>query len=208
MNETRITVHGNVVSDPVERQGRNGSIFTTFRVATTPYRRTADGRFVDLDTSFYSVIAFNVLAANVAASLRKGQPVVVEGNVAIKQYVGSDGQGRTSAEIDADHIGHDLTWGRAAFERVSKAAALGHDRTSDPEVRRSMEAMADGDAGRPANVDADGVVSDDPTATPESVAGSADARPDGPADASDEADVTALGDPETRPYEVDDRLSA
>ena len=72
MNEIRITLHGNVVSEPVERLARNGSVYTTFRVATTPYRRTAEGRFVDGDTSFYDVIAFNALAANSAKALRKG----------------------------------------------------------------------------------------------------------------------------------------
>lgn len=182
MNETRITVHGNVVSDPVERQSRNGSPFTTFRIATTPYRRTADGRFVDLDTSFYSVIAFNVLASNVAASVRKGQPVIVEGRVAVKQYVGGDGQPRTSAEIDADHVGHDLTWGRATFERVSRAAALGQDRTGDPDVRSSLQALSEGE-GRPANVDENGVVHDTEL------------------DAVDP--VAALGDPESDEYEVE-----
>src|SRR6476620_7342555 len=163
MNETRITLHGNVVSEPVERQARNGSPYTSFRVATTPYRRTADGRFVDGDTSFYSVIAFNALAANAASALRKGQPVIVEGNLSIKQYVGNDGQPRTSPVIDADHVGHDLSWGRASFERVSRAAALGHDRTADPDVQASVRALSDGDSleQRPAHVDADGVVDDD-----------------------------------------------
>src|SRR5215218_7130144 len=164
MNETRITVHGNVVTEPVERQGRNGSIFTTFRIATTPYRRTADGRFVDGDTSFYSVIAFNALAANAAAALRKGQPVIVEGNLAMKQYVGTDGQPRLSPEVDADHVGHDLSWGRATFERVSRAAALGQDRTADPDVQASVRALAEREPGageRPAHVDANGVVDDD-----------------------------------------------
>ncbi len=202
MNETRITVHGNVVSEPVERQGRNASIFTTFRIATTPYRRTGDGRFVDGDTSFYNVIAFNALAANAASSLRKGQPVVVEGTVAIKQYVGSDGQPRVSPEIDASHIGHDLSWGRAAFARVSRAAALGQDRTADPDVQASVRALAEGEATpldrRPAHVDADGVVDDD-----------YDPESDGPnaAHAGDD-DVLATGDPETDDYEVVERLTA
>jgi single-strand DNA-binding protein len=196
MNETRITVHGNVVSEPVERQGRNGSVFTTFRIATTPYRRTADGRYLDGDTSFYSVIAFNALAANAASALRKGHPVIVEGNVAIKQYVGSDGQPRLSPEIDADHIGHDLSWGRATFERVSRAAALGQDRTADPDVQATLRALSDGDAEgashRPAHVDADGVVDDD-------------YDPEG--DGSDAAraggdELLATGDPETDDYEV------
>jgi single-strand DNA-binding protein len=196
MNETRITVHGNVVSEPVERQGRNGSVFTTFRIATTPYRRTADGRYLDGDTSFYSVIAFNALAANAASALRKGHPVIVEGNVAIKQYVGSDGQPRLSPEIDADHIGHDLSWGRATFERVSRAAALGPDRTADPDVQATLRALSDGGADgasqRPAHVDADGVVDDD--YDPEGD-GSDTARTGGD-------EVLATGDPETDDYEV------
>src|SRR6478672_876333 len=125
MNETSITVHGNVVSEPVERQARNGSTYTTFRVATTPYRRTPDGKFVDGDTSFYDVIAFNALAANVASALRKGQPVIVTGHLSIKPYLSNDGTPRTSPQIDAAHIGHDMSWGRATFERVSRAAAPG-----------------------------------------------------------------------------------
>ena len=221
MNETRITVHGNVVSDPVERLGRNGSVFTTFRIATTPFRRTADGRFVDLDTSFYSVIAFNVLAANAAASLRKGQPVIVEGNVAIKQFLGADGQARTSAEIDADHIGHDLTWGRATFERVSRAAALGQDRTADPEVRQSLQAMAGDDPDGPAHVDADGVVGDEPLGQEDPRAGAESGAVGAGVESRVEVaegsaarggtgggDTTGLGDPETDPYEVLERLSA
>ena len=196
MNETRITVHGNVVTEPIERQGRNGSIFTTFRIATTPYRRSADGKFVDGDTSFYSVIAFNALAANVAASLRKGHPVVVEGTVAVKQYVGSDGQPRTSPEIDAAHVGHDLSWGRATFERVSRAAALGQDRTADPDVQASVRALTEGDGShRPAHVDADGAVSDD-----------YDPELEEPADLG--FDEGAIGDPETDDYEVVERASA
>lgn len=175
MNETRITVHGNVVNEPITRSGRNGSVFTTFRIGTTPYRRTGDGKFLDLDTSFYNVIAFNALAANAASSLSKGQPVIVEGNLSTKTYLGSDGVSRTSSEIEADHIGHDLKWGRASFLRLSKAAALGLDPTASEEVRNALEEMdgtagrgseagragAPGDSvGRPHHVDANGEVHD------------------------------------------------
>ena len=199
MNETSITVHGNVVSEPIERQARNGSTYTTFRIATTPYRRTPDGRFVDGDTSFYDVIAFNALAANVASALRKGQPVIVTGHLSIKPYLSNDGTPRTSPQIDAAHIGHDMSWGRATFERVSRAAALGQDRTADPDVQASVRAMAEGESGssdlRPAHVDADGVVDDD-----------YDPESDGASAAND--DVLATGDPETDDYEVVERLTA
>ncbi len=197
MNETGITVHGNVVSEPIERQARNGSTYTTFRIATTPYRRTPDGRFVDGDTSFYDVIAFNALAANVASALRKGQPVIVTGHISIKNYLSHDGTPRTSPQIDAAHIGHDMSWGRATFERVSRAAALGQDRTADPDVQASVRAMAEGEPDpRPAHVDADGVVDDD-----------YDPESDGPTAANDN-DVRATGDPETDDYDVVERLTA
>jgi single-strand DNA-binding protein len=200
MNETGITVHGNVVSEPIERQARNGSTYTTFRIATTPYRRTPDGRFVDGDTSFYDVIAFNALAANVASALRKGQPVIVTGHISIKNYLSHDGTPRTSPQIDAAHIGHDMSWGRATFERVSRAAALGQDRTADPDVQASVRAMAEGESGpsdpRPAHVDADGVVDDD-----------YDPESDGPTATNDDH-VLATGDPETDDYEVVERLTA
>ncbi|GGN03384.1 hypothetical protein GCM10009721_33370 [Terrabacter tumescens] len=202
MNEIRITLHGNVVSEPVERQARNGSPYTTFRVATTPYRRTADGRFVDGDTSFYDVIAFNALAANAASALRKGQPVLIEGTLAIKTYVGNDGTPGKSPQIDAARIGHDLSWGRASFERVSRAAALGHDRTADPDVQATIRAMAEGESAstglRPAHVDADGVVDDD-----------YDPESDVLSSAHDGGDAAlATGDPETDDYEVVERVSA
>lgn len=169
MNEPRITVSGNVVAEPEVRTDRNGGIFTTMRVANTPVRRGPDGRFADLTTNYFSIIAFGPLAANVAAAVRKGQPVVVEGNLSIKPWVTSEGQPRLSAEIDADHIGHDLKWGRAAFERVSRAAALGIERTSDPFVAAARQAMEGDDAAlrraeeaepRPANVDENGEVHD------------------------------------------------
>src|SRR3546814_2637197 len=128
MNETRITVHGNVTAAPVERTSRNGNVFTTFRVASTPRRRTADGPYVDLDTNFFSVISWNALAANPAAALQKGQPVIVEGNLTLKSYLTSDGQPRTDPEVAAQHIGHDPVVRRASFDRLSPAAALGLDR--------------------------------------------------------------------------------
>ena len=224
MNETRITVHGNVVSDPVQRTGRTGSIFTTFRLAHTPYRRGADGRYYDGETSYFSVIAFGALAANAAVALHKGQPVVVEGNLTVKQYAGPDGQPRTSAEVEATHLGHDLSWGRATFERVSRAAALGQDRTADPDVQATVRALAAGEAlpdDRPAHVDADGVISDDydtsadghePTgddghdATDERALDPAlDRARDGDADGTGSF---GLGDPETDDYEVVEGVSA
>ena len=161
MKEIRITVHGNVVGDPVARTDRKGETYSTFRIASTPSRRGADGLWRDMETTYYSVIAFRALGGNVATSLRKGQPVMVEGTVSQKAYVDKDGNPRQSLEIVADHVGHDLTFGRATFLRMNKGTAQGYDRTYDPDIRDVMEGLNDvGEPARPANVDRDGVVLD------------------------------------------------
>lgn len=215
MNETKVTVHGNVVAEPAQRDTRTGGVFTTFRIATTPRRRTADGRYVDGETSFYGVIAFNALGANVTASIHKGMPVIVSGTLSTREWQGADGLLRHSLEIDAEHVGPDLAWGRSHFERVSKAAALGHDRLAEPEVAAALRDLAERDRAepddhesdheseRPANVDADGVVHDEADA-----ADAADGDRGAGGHVARGSFGAATGDPETDAYEVVDPLSA
>lgn len=181
MYENYVTVVGNVVADPIERTTRSGGPFTTFRVASTPRYRTPDGRYADGPTSFFGVCAFNVLAANTAKSLQKGQPVIVHGKLRVAEWRDDNDQPRTSVEVDASHVGHDLTWGQATFARVSRAEALGYDPLADPEVQASLREAGD---SRPDNVDENGVVHDE-------VPSEGVAPPDNP-----------FGDPDRDAYEV------
>ncbi len=204
MNEIRMIVHGNVVSEPVQRTSRTGGVFVTFRVASTPYHRTPDGKFVDHETTFLDVISFDALAANAASSLHKGQPVTIEGTFSSRRWVEADGHKRESPQVEASHIGHDLRRGRASFERVSKAAALGQDRGSDPEVLEAVAAMHDSEDSRPSWVDANGEVDEDhPGEEPTSGSG-----PSEPSEPSEPSGSSALGDPETDPYRVVDEPAA
>ena len=100
------------------------------------------------------------------SALRKGQPVIVEGNLAIKQYVGNDGQPRTSAEIDADHIGSRPVVGSGdvrAGEPGGGARPRPHRRPGRPgqPPRAGTGRGLGAEVVRPAHVDADGVVPDD-----------------------------------------------
>lgn len=197
MYETQIVVHGNVASEPVAREGRNGNIYTTFRVATTPRRKGPDGNYFDLDTTYYSVIAFDRLAGNVASSVRKGHPVTVAGSVSQKAYVNNEGEPRQSLEIQADHVGHDLRWGRSVFSRVSKGVALGFDRTASDDIRTDVQALNEGLERRPANVDANGEIHGE-------VHGELEAVPGETHDPQlTDAIERGYGDPETDPYELE-----
>jgi len=119
VNELTVTVVGWVGSDPVCYRDDGQVPFTKFRVASTPrvYDRDQDG-YVDADTSWFTVKAFRHLALNVAEAVRRGEPVVVHGRLRLVDWVTPDGQPRTTAELTADSVGHDLARGTTRFTRT------------------------------------------------------------------------------------------
>ncbi len=128
MNESLITIAGNLVDDPSVREAKYGGDVVSFRVASTARRFDRElGRFVDGKKLFVTVCCFGTMAGNAKRSLFKGQPVVVCGALHTHDYI-KDEQRRTSYEIRAYSLGHDLARGISRFERVS----LGAPRTSVP----------------------------------------------------------------------------
>lgn len=118
MNEDRITVTGVVGSDPRPFLSGKGLPITTFRLASSP--RVFDrerGEWRDGETNWYTVSAFRRLADNVAFSLRKGEHVVVTGKLRLRAWQTAEKSG-TSAEIDADAVGHDLSWAVTRAQRL------------------------------------------------------------------------------------------
>lgn len=131
MNETQVTMIGNAVEDPVMRFSRNGDPYVTLRLASTVRRRDQSGQYVDAGTNFVTVLAFRQLATNVTHSVRKGQPLVVNGRLRVNQWRSGERSG-TSVEIDATSIGHDLSRGVASFNRVRNGGSQGSFPASVP----------------------------------------------------------------------------
>jgi single-strand DNA-binding protein len=158
MNETYVTVSGNVVGDPVVRSTRAHNVpFVTFRVASNVRRVDfKTGEYVDAGTNFVNVTAFRALGVNLSNSLKKGEPVIVYGRMRINQWVNGERSG-TTVEIDAYNVGHDLSRGESVFTKVTKPQLNSSDRMSDPEVQDAAEQL-DRDA---AMVDQD-LVDEDP----------------------------------------------
>ncbi|HET9382755.1 MAG TPA: single-stranded DNA-binding protein [Streptomyces sp.] len=124
MHETMVCVVGNVATQPVYREAAHresaSAASARFRLAATPRYWDRDrGVWADGHTSFYTVWANRQLAANVAASLSVGEPVVVQGRLRVRSET-RDGQSRTWADIDAVAVGHDLARGTAAFRRSGR----------------------------------------------------------------------------------------
>lgn len=126
LNETRITLRGNVATDPLLKVTTEGTTLCSFRLAVTARRwSSADGKPVDAESSFYTVTCWRSLAENASASLAKGQGVVVTGRLRVRQYTHEE-QLRTSADVVADGVGHDLTWGTTVLTPTRRSRAEEH----------------------------------------------------------------------------------
>ncbi|MDH6113227.1 single-strand DNA-binding protein [Kitasatospora sp. MAP12-15] len=115
MNETLVTMIGNVASPVSYGQTSAGVPMANFRLAATERRYDrARGDWVDGDTNWVTVVAWRWLAANVVSSVGKGDPVVVSGRLRIREWE-EGGKRRSAVEIDARVVGHDLGRGTSAF---------------------------------------------------------------------------------------------
>ncbi|MEU6549912.1 single-stranded DNA-binding protein [Streptomyces sp. NPDC046915] len=119
MNETMVCVVGNVATKLTYRDLASGPS-VRFRLAATPrYWDREKNVWTDGSTNYFTVWANRQLAANVAASLNLGDPVVVHGRLKVREET-RDGQKWVSADIDAAAIGHDMARGTSAFLRTSR----------------------------------------------------------------------------------------
>jgi single-strand DNA-binding protein len=136
MRDTYMTVVGNLVDEPRMRLTGKGHAVTNFRIASTPRRWDREKEcYVDDSTLFITISCWRALAENVAASLHKGQPVVVTGRFYSRQYTVNETL-RVAYELDAYAVGHDLSRGTSVFQKVFR------------------------NGGAPVEVDADGVPAD------------------------------------------------
>jgi single-strand DNA-binding protein len=113
-----VTVSGLVATTPRHLVTQDGLPITSFRLAASHRRfdRTTN-KWVDGETNWFTVTAFRQLAINAAGSVSKGERVLITGKLRVRDWDNGERAG-TSVEVEADAIGHDLTWGTASFTRT------------------------------------------------------------------------------------------
>ncbi len=142
---TLTTITGWVGANPVLAEGRNGSNYTTIRVATTDRYRNADQEWVDGPTQWFAVRLFGEFAQNAAASIRRSDPVVVTGRFALETWETDEKYG-SSLVLYATAIGHDLARGRTAFTRVVRGQSV--DRSTDAGTQETEQDSLEAEAAR------------------------------------------------------------
>ena len=126
MNDTELTVVGNVVDSPRRVRLENSAV-TNFRMASTA-RRYDSGRqeFVDAGTLWVDVEAWGELGGNVARSISKGDPVIVRGTLTTRSWESENGR-RSAPQIKANAVGPNLSRGWTDFHRPARPAQAGPD---------------------------------------------------------------------------------
>jgi single-strand DNA-binding protein len=146
-----ITVTGLVATTPRHLVTSEGLPITSFRLASTQRRfdRTQE-KWIDADTNWFTITGFRQLATNLVGSVAKGDRVVVTGRLKIRDWENGERTG-TTVEIDADAVGHDLTWGTASFTRSIAATVVA---PTEAPAADAEDAQAD-EEPEPADADAD-----------------------------------------------------
>ncbi|MDD7967798.1 single-stranded DNA-binding protein [Actinomycetospora lemnae] len=124
MNETTLTIIGNLTEAPELRYLPSGAARAGFTVASTPRRfDRQSGSWVDGDALFLRCVAWGPLAENAAESLGKGDHVVVVGRLRQRSFETAEGQRRQVIELEVDELGASLRFATARPQRVNAPAA-------------------------------------------------------------------------------------
>ena len=99
-----ISVKGNLGSDPDLKFSKNNTAYCNFSLAYTP-RKQVNGEWQDGETMWFKVVAFGTKAEAIADTYRKGDTVLVVGEMVQSTYTDKEGKEKTSIEITAKEVG-------------------------------------------------------------------------------------------------------
>lgn len=113
-----ISVAGLVATTPRHLVTQDGLPITSFRLASSQRRfDRSQNKWIDGETNWFTVTGFRQLAINASTSVSKGDRIMVAGKLRVRDWDNGERAG-TSVEIEAEAIGHDLSWGSAVFTRT------------------------------------------------------------------------------------------
>jgi single-strand DNA-binding protein len=117
-NETYVTIIGTMTADAEIRFTPSGAAVALFSVATNARKfNKQTNEWEKKPPKFWRCQAWNqgkaLLADNIANVLKKGDTVVVYGELETREYVTKEGEKRSADELRVEGIGKDLRWHQA-----------------------------------------------------------------------------------------------
>ena len=107
MNGAQIQFVGNLVRDPEELRytTKDGIPYITVTVAVNTY----NGSSQEPDTEFYNITAWRRQAENILNRCRKGQSLLVSGQLAIRRYWKNNNEPGLALDVNARDVHHRFT---------------------------------------------------------------------------------------------------
>jgi single-strand DNA-binding protein len=126
MQDTTITIIGNLTDDPELRYTPSGAAVAKFRVASTPrYLDKASGQWKDGEPLFLACNSWRDTAEHVAESLTRGARVIVTGRLRQRSYETREGEKRTVMELEVDEVGPSLRYATAKVQKATRTTGTG-----------------------------------------------------------------------------------
>jgi single-strand DNA-binding protein len=144
MADNEITITGNLVREPELRFTAGGTATCGFGVAVNR-RYQQNGEWVDAPTNFFNVTVWGQYGENVAASLSKGDRVLVKGRLDFRKYQNKEGVEVTTHDIIADEVAPSLKYATAQISRIERESTGSGARRGNGGGRRQQADPVYGD---------------------------------------------------------------
>mgnify|MGYP000429131434 FL=1 len=144
MPDNEITITGNLVREPELRFTAGGTATCGFGVAVNR-RYQQNGEWVDAPTNFFNVTVWGQYGENVAASLSKGDRVLVKGRLDFRKYQNKEGVEVTTHDIIADEVAPSLKYATAQISRIERESTGSGARRGNGGGRRQQADPVYGD---------------------------------------------------------------
>lgn len=111
MSPASCTLVGNLIRDPELRYTPSGVAVCQLVVAVN-FRTKKDGEWVDGDPEFWDVVVWRQYGENVAEAVRKGDRVIVSGDLRKQKWETKEGETRWAVEVRAEEVGSVLRFAK------------------------------------------------------------------------------------------------
>jgi single-strand DNA-binding protein len=169
MSVAAVTLTGYVAIEPrlwFTKQAQTPVV--NLRVGTTPRRMdAATGEWKDGPSSFFTVNCWRKLALNVSASMHRGDPVIIRGQLRMRSW-NDNGKTRSTVEIEAESVGHDVAYGFSHFMKGIHPSLLGV--RDDSPLGAALSELGATSGRDPGEIPAEGAGSADGRGEPEGAA--------------------------------------
>lgn len=126
-----VTVIGNLTKEPELRYTTSGRAVVSFGLAVGRKWKDKNDEWQE-NTSFLNCVAWAELGENAAASLEKGNRVMVTGRMEQRSYETREGEKRSVVEIVCDDIAPSLKWATTTVERIDRGNPNGGSASAPP----------------------------------------------------------------------------